>query len=272
MKKKCKVITLVTTDDNAPLCKHPLTDKWVAGIQMGYIKHHLYIASDDPIKIEDWYILVDPLVNRTKVHKVVYQATENRLEFIKRMREKNSDCSFHKIIATTNPTLELPSIPRDFVGQYYDGIDEVNVEYIANIWTWIDPNQGHSYGFPKPYCGTLEFGDTKELMGFLEEEGYPIEEYDYHRQWEEKIHKPRISRTYTAPNTVTDEIILSKVKKTWTRDEIEFVLHYTSGIDNQAAAKVLAVLDDVEQDMKDFEEEMKGEEKLNEWKSFGLST
>ena len=79
------------------------------------IFQHLYILSDDKIKVGDWI---------TDTNKV-YEAPEI-----------DAFIGFKKIIASTDISLELPQIPQSFINTYIEEynndniIDEVNVEYI----------------------------------------------------------------------------------------------------------------------------------------------
>lgn len=96
-----------------------------------YIKgYHLYILSDDEIKLDDWYFSHGNKSEKYSVHK----CDTERLVYI--CNESNVAEYCNKIIASTNPDLKLPLPSNAFIQKYCEmngNIDEVMVEYKQHV-------------------------------------------------------------------------------------------------------------------------------------------
>ena len=131
MKKKCKVVALVTSNKDYALIKGDFD--WsvkTPGIDpnlYGSTKYHLYLVSDDEIRVGDWYCSTD---RRTSEYGVIKCETQ-RLQDLLANAIVGEVEKYKKIITTTDPTLELPLIPQEFVKSYCDEpVDEVFVEVV----------------------------------------------------------------------------------------------------------------------------------------------
>lgn len=141
MLKQCKVVVLPTNQkakgreiiyDGDIFYGQAINDKWFNsnGTQMLRLNnksdfaYHLYILSDDKIKVGDWAIFPDikndVIKNYNLPVKVKYNYASNGLYNF-------------KVIASTNSDLKLPSPSNAFIQKYceMDGrINEINIEYI----------------------------------------------------------------------------------------------------------------------------------------------
>lgn len=83
---------------------------------------HLYLLSDEEIKEGDWY-----LVGLNKVRKAITHTST----IIKTTVKEFGFSGWKKIIASTDPSLNLPTFSQSFVKKYCDlgGINSVMVEY-----------------------------------------------------------------------------------------------------------------------------------------------
>ena len=214
MKKKCKVVALATNDNkNFALVKRDFD--WVVHEKdgstdvktWGHEMYHLYIISDDEIKVGDWYFSTEP-------YQSIEQATTKRL--VKICNEETGKSIF-KVIASTDPSLNLPAIPDWFIKEYAEKqTSEVMVDFLEMLCNGK---------IEDGVCIKCGVEDKQKFDNFC---------------WELSGEK---------------QLKLYPVKKTWTRDEIEFVLSHiypeynkTSGYD--WVKQVMAKFDTVEQDMK----------------------
>jgi hypothetical protein len=166
MKKKCKVVML-PTEKASRLYKAPWDEPPFIGyfnnpqktIKGDTIAQHLYLISDDEIKVGDWCIeslnntlfQVEEIEANVKVHKNAMDfrtpkiTTDHLVSNIKEIAVRREDCK--KVIASTDselviglkgagrvkiPSLVMPTFSEDFIKAYVKangGIDEVNVEY-----------------------------------------------------------------------------------------------------------------------------------------------
>ena len=104
-----------------------------------FTNQHLYIISDDEIKEGDWHLNADKNVVTNTTRYTLYKATKIKLDFIKKLQEKNSDCKFYKIIATTDTSLEivskginpvyekLPQPSQQFIEKYIEEYNKGNI-------------------------------------------------------------------------------------------------------------------------------------------------
>ena len=109
-----------------------------------FTNQHLYIISDDEIKEGDWHLNADKNVVTNTIRYTLYKATKIKLDFIKKLQEKGSDCKFYKIIATTDTSLinrrqmtfmdeatewiyDLPQPSQQFIEKYIEEYNKGNI-------------------------------------------------------------------------------------------------------------------------------------------------
>jgi len=142
MKKRAKVHLLPTEPSSAETCIG------VRGNIMAYhlaIHHlalskfyHLYITTDDEIKEGDWFI--DLRDNNLYSEDLYVAKTKSEIELANRIGKK--------IIATTDPELNLPQPSKEFIEEYCraGGIDEVDVEYgLFHDGNFKDDDETHAF-------------------------------------------------------------------------------------------------------------------------------
>ena len=123
-RKRTKVVMLPTEEDEQlrySIYKHSENGR----IEMGFLNsrstkdvpQHLYFTTDEEIKEGDWMMNLNG--------DTIYQHFGNGGDFEQ----------WNKIIATTDPELELPQPSQAFIKAYCEqgGIDEVDVEYVEMI-------------------------------------------------------------------------------------------------------------------------------------------
>ncbi len=119
MEKKCKIVLLPTWISNIYKSKEGKLYYWASPDLETSIAQHLYIISDDNIKVGDWIY--------DSYDLIVYQI----LQFTSRNPHQK------KIIATTDLVLikeGIASIDDEFIKQYCNNpVEEVLVEYEANM-------------------------------------------------------------------------------------------------------------------------------------------
>lgn len=103
-------------------------------ITFSYEAQHLYILSDDEIKVDDYMIKLGIGVNKALFLE------QSAGVFDGYMHHKNSEGNdyywkYKKVIASTDPSLNLPSPSKTFIQKYCDkgGIDEIMVEYVNGV-------------------------------------------------------------------------------------------------------------------------------------------
>ncbi len=143
MVKKHKVILLETTEADGAIIKTKDTPtskglfwsyKPKAYYTQAYLKaantksYHLYILSDGEIKKGDWVITPSDFTPH-KIQKVIKTKMNGDIMTMNVLHHKEE---FSKIIATTNPSLNLPSIPKSFIESFSkEPVDEVELEYTS---------------------------------------------------------------------------------------------------------------------------------------------
>ena len=87
-------------------------------------RQHLYFTTDDEIKEGDWFVNSDE-------DPIVLKCTENTSMGVASSETVYSTGLSKKIIATTDPKLNLPQPQKSLIEEYcrVGGIDEVDVEY-----------------------------------------------------------------------------------------------------------------------------------------------
>ena len=132
MKKEVKIVML-PADDVCGLLIHKAYDNpkhlWLSEVDTKednsiWQPQHLYFISDDEINENDWCIdlIAIPMGGKPKLRKATKDfATDSTW----------GDNDAKKIIATTNPKLNLPKPSKEFIKEYCEkgGVDKVNVEY-----------------------------------------------------------------------------------------------------------------------------------------------
>lgn len=176
---KCKVI-LLATDKYPALLKSTMSDKmygmYNCAQRMPHSLHHLYFVSDEEIQVGDW-IYDTVLMNR--VEKAVYDNT-----YLTR--------DWKKVVATTDKSLQLPSIPESFLKEYVEkngSINEVEIEYTCLKHYWKDRSNIDNI-----------------IVYNLEDVGRYNCIFDFYPS------KPILNNN--------NEVITSQPKETWTRDEV----------------------------------------------------
>ena len=96
----------------------------VANCNTMWQPQHLYFTTDEEIKEGNWFINT----NFQKIYQANSENSKNIIEF-------GPHPEIRKIIATTDPELELPQPSQAFIKAYCEqgGIDEVDVEYVEMI-------------------------------------------------------------------------------------------------------------------------------------------
>lgn len=142
MRKKYKVIILSTEDENAPLTLRNNCFGECTGILKLLSKadgrdkpQHLYIISDEKIKVGDWTVDYDCGFSHGRLTTI-----DNELE-LKRYAE-NPKFNIKKVIATTDPkcktrtlgvrspSVPIPQIPKSFVKDYeINPVEEIELEH-----------------------------------------------------------------------------------------------------------------------------------------------
>lgn len=107
-------------------------NKSINSSQEGFETQHLYILSDDEIENGN-YILsfykedkrIKPFINEVIINE------DNQIYCIKDIKLSKQYYDTYKIIATTDPKLNLPKPSKAFIKKYCDkgGIDEIKVRY-----------------------------------------------------------------------------------------------------------------------------------------------
>lgn len=170
---------------------------------------HLYLVSDDEIKEGD-YVYCKSDVLDDFIDKV------ETLEELSIARGEQYVCKSKKVIATTDPSLNIPLIPEQFVKDYCDsnGIGEVMVDYdILKIY-----EKSSGYDGWRCCCGKWHYMDEQSC-----------------------------DCSYSQPITTIDNYIsISSLKESWSREELPIqsiiqVLKYCE--DNQIYDK-LSIYDD----------------------------
>jgi len=188
------------------------------GFNMQCDKQHLYII-DESASIEEGDYGYDG--QKIFLSKELYndytqgEFLDGSGSFIRSFIQGDNDRIYHKIIASTDPSLSLPSPSTAFIEKYCElgGIDEVMVEYYEHTVTFIDPPNGYLYGFPKVIPDKLK--DTEDIAIKL---GYPKEVADKYNgnfdcwYWDQTTKLLKVS----SDNTIT----IKPVKDHYTRAEV----------------------------------------------------
>ena len=140
MLKKCKVVTLPTNEkallqyipESKSLAVRPYDRENPHNIidNLG-IPQHLYILSDEDIQVGDWVYLKHDTVSSNKVQKVLKIRIDNGRQSIITKNTVDFVENYSKVIASTNPSLYLPSLSNAFIAKYCKkgGIDQIMVQY-----------------------------------------------------------------------------------------------------------------------------------------------
>ena len=198
--KRAQVIMLPTKDNHSQLEIDDLSINKLSWELKQYChKHpqHLYIISDDEIKEGDWHLNADKNVVTNTTRYTLYKATKIKLDFIKKLQEKNSDCKFYKIIATTDTSLTIKH------------------KYSPYLRDWNLPQP--SQQFIEKYIEEYNNGDiiTDVLVEYESkfetiQEGLPGFPEDNISWWNNKI----------KVNSKDNTIVIKKLKDSWNRGEV----------------------------------------------------
>mgnify|MGYP007048010843 FL=1 len=132
---------------------------------------HLFLISDDEIKIGDWYMYCNYEDNTWWLRQcTLAEGNIIRSEMGSCLK---SECK--KVIASTDPKLQLSGISKQFIKAYVkaNGIDEVMVEYITSTSTYFhDMTKGGSIrrGDDVKIIPRLKLTDNNEVIIHLEKE------------------------------------------------------------------------------------------------------
>lgn len=205
VKKKCQVVMLPTEKAEYPcLIKNDdkpdstgklwrrlgknnyFTQDYLNGIPAkGY---HLYIISDDEIKHGDWCYDIIPNPKTGILENIIYEKRKGR-QFLDTSSEK-------KIIATTNPNLLVDRWNRS-LKLIRKRLPQPSEEFILKFI--------ESYNKCQKITDILV--EYEWLLGETEDENQNL-----------------IPELYLKKNAKTNEISISKIKTSWTREEVEMEL------------------------------------------------
>lgn len=128
-KLKCKVVTLATEDKNSPIQLGVNFYKNIPGEFRGTY-FHLYFISNEEIQVGDLVIGLAAHLNKIyKVKDITHNGNLLQLD----PKCEMYPTQFRKIVATTDPSLNLPLIPKSFIEEYVEAngkIDEVEIEAV----------------------------------------------------------------------------------------------------------------------------------------------
>lgn len=149
--KKCKVVLLSTPQNPTPISigrtsnhmeYHEFRFFKKEGIYDNHIFKHLYILSDDKIKIGDWYNDGDVIHSKSKYNDALVDGSKTA----------------RKIIASTDKSLNLDNIPEWFIKKFVDSYNDKNI--IENVSVefgeWFDKQVGDRMVVNKKLFGLSE--------------------------------------------------------------------------------------------------------------------
>lgn len=189
--EKCKVVILTAKEKSAIgdfiINYHPHDKSLHCGIKtneafnMECIDKHLYIISNDNIKKDDMCYEAQ--------ENIIFKAISN-FTFL-------SNGTYRKIIASTDPTLNLPKPSKEFIEKYckVGGIDDIMVEYETGDMCQSRHN----------CCDCIDcklYADTTNVCAFQRERAFPLSQNCL----------PKVSFDNT--------ICIKKVKDGYTKEEV----------------------------------------------------
>jgi hypothetical protein len=194
---KGKVVMLATDRDSPIALEEAGRLKFIGVMNNGYLKtstqqpQYLYIISDDEIKDGDWFMSA---FFSYPIHNI--ESLRNRPGGLGWTTEElNKDFKGHKIIATTDPSLK---------------IDYDNTTLISKYWSGKQLPQP-SESFIKAYIEAYNNGNVIEDV---------LVEWDFRFIEELGVSDPFANQLKLKDNN----IIIRKVKDSWTREEVEQLL------------------------------------------------
>lgn len=201
-KMKCKVVCLTTNDtvmNGIQIIKNnennelrlPLTGvelrRLVAGSAV-WKAQHLYLVSDEAIEVGDIWMKPTGKINISACSTVAF----NNPEWL-----NSSDCvHIKKVVASTDTSLNLPSIPQSFLEKYVESngsINEVEIEmtsseleYVTswdvavNIWKEVIISQSKESWTRDEHCTDMYY-----YMQYCQSNGYvtPMEWLDNYKHY-----------------------------------------------------------------------------------------
>ena len=172
MLKKCKVVMLPTNEkallqyipESKSLAVRPYDRENPHNIidNLG-IPQHLYILSDEDIQVGDWVYLKHDTVSSNKVQKVLKIRIDNGRQSIIAKNTVDFVENYSKVIASTNPSLYLPSPSNAFIAKYCKkgGIDQIMVQYDTSEFLKVSSDNTITI---KPIKDTYSKKEVRELL------------------------------------------------------------------------------------------------------------
>ena len=189
IKRKCKIVRLETSNISPILEEQEsrklfLNSKHIFNTK-GHKNQHLYIISNDEIKEGDLFY------NATIGNTGIFTCKDIDNLYIQSKELGNFGINHNskycnKIIASTDPSLGLPSISQGFIEKYCQlgGIDKVMVEYNRFTWNTRTNNEQCYFGY----------------------------EAESEMQYCIEVIQPKLNSK--------GEVIISKIKDSWNREEV----------------------------------------------------
>lgn len=150
--------------------KLSISKNWSQGVLEYYEPQHLYFISTDKIRERDWCIIFNnKLPEKILLRQNIYGATGSTIGIDDYL---NKYC--YKIIASTDPSLNLPKPSDSFLKVYIDAYNNNKIPFnnIDINSCYFKPNENSSR---KLHCIQLQISLTSENLKILKEV-YP---YDY---------------------------------------------------------------------------------------------
>ena len=200
--KKAKAVMLPNNQQTKYLMVYSDVEKTKGKLILNGLKNdeykeyqHLYIISDDKIKLFDW-------VYNNKENIVEQINSKTQLIFV--LEENKENQTFKKIIATTDKKLsqtsrtEIPQPSQQFIQQFIEEynkgniITDVMVEYI-------------NYPTPQKDGFSTKYSDNITLTG----------------SWASRLKQCEVLNNTVKINPKDNTITIKKVKDSWKREEVE---------------------------------------------------
>lgn len=210
MTKSCQVVVLPTNQkavigENALVyVNSPLNPYWgygkviyAEGMNVECTEHHLYILSDDKIEVGDYVLDQDCSELFGPYEKTDFLIRDHK-----------------KVIASTDPTLNLPTIPEQSIQDWCKNpVENVLVEY--HHYKLIDPPEGWKYGYPMAVEANEIIDDQ-----FWKDSVYPDEvKASYGNTF-----RYRVIEQSPKPTLDNNQISI-QVEKTYSREEVIAIIN-----------------------------------------------
>lgn len=188
IKKKCQIIML-STDKKAISNEFIIgkrvkanTEKPINELVYGFAlsniifqRQHLYILSDDEIKEGDYVLIQLSEINIIEIQKVKNYNNENFI-FDNNNQIYKDYCK--KIIATTDTSLELPQLPKEFIETYILSYNMGSMNTITEIMVEYEIDGPYMGYFGDINCSdyTLKINESNEVLVSLVKNNWNREE------------------------------------------------------------------------------------------------